>query len=189
MEYQKKPDLYGPFWIIWTLVVVLTISGNLSRWFEYENPDKHFSYVFSIVPISISVLFGIVIGLPMGLRFVIKCFGSESSQIPILHGIGIYAYSFTSFIVVSLLCGAIPINFIQWILIIYAAATSILFIMSTYWAELSTTLDSQKRMLVIGGICAVQLTLLLTFKLYFFKNVSPPEHHLKKTDIIDSDMP
>jgi protein YIPF1/2 len=79
MEYQKKPDLYGPFWIIWTLVVVLTIAGNLSRWMEYEDPDKHFSYEISIVPISISVLFGIVIGVPVGLRFVMKIFGSESS--------------------------------------------------------------------------------------------------------------
>lgn len=32
MEYQKKPDLYGPFWLIWTLVVVITISGNLNKY-------------------------------------------------------------------------------------------------------------------------------------------------------------
>jgi len=76
MEYQKKPDLYGPFWILWTLVVVLTIAGNLHRYWEYENPSKHFTYTFNIVPISISILFGIGIGLPVGLRFVIKCFGN-----------------------------------------------------------------------------------------------------------------
>ena len=77
MEYQKKPDLYGPFWIIWTLVVVLTIAGNLSRWFEYDNTDKTFKYEISIAPISISLLFTTVIGVPMGLRFAMKCFGSE----------------------------------------------------------------------------------------------------------------
>lgn len=86
----------------------------------------------------------------------------------------------------SLLCGAIPFDFIQWILIIYAAATSILFIMSTYWAELSTSLDSKKRMIVIAAICVVQLTLLLTFKLYFFKNVAPAAHH-KKVGLVTPD--
>ena len=47
-----------------------------------------------------------------------------------------------------------------------------MFLISTYWADLSTTLDSKKRLAVIGGICATQLTLLLIFKLYFFKHVS-----------------
>ena len=171
MEYQKKPDLYGPFWIIWTLVVVLTISGNLSRYLEYDDP-KDFTYTFSIVPISISVLFGLSIGLPFALMMVVKCFGSTESTVPVLHGVGIYAYSFSSFLVASLLCGAIPVEFVQWILIIYSAITSCLFIISTYWADLSTTLDSKKRAIVIAGICITQLTLLLIFKLYFFKHVS-----------------
>ena len=44
-EYKKKPDLYGPFWIIVTLVVVLTISGNLARWLSISDKYK-FSYNF-----------------------------------------------------------------------------------------------------------------------------------------------
>lgn len=177
MEYQKKPDLYGPFWILWTLVVVLAIAGNLHRYWEYADPSKHFTYTFNIVPVSISILFGVGIGLPVALKVVIKFFGNgNDTSVPILHGIGIYAYSFSSFLFASLMCGAIPNEFIHWVLIIYSAVTSILFIISTYWADLSNTLDSRKRMLVIGGICAVQFTLLLIFKLYFFKHVAPPEH-------------
>ena len=57
-------------------------------------------------------------------------------------------------------------------MIIYSAMTSIMFLVATYWADLSTTLDSQKRIVVIIGICVTQLTLLLIFKLYFFKHVS-----------------
>ena len=91
---------------------------------------------------------------------------------PTLSGIGIYAYSFSSFLVSSILCGFIQNNFVQWILIIYSAMTSIMFLVATYWADLSTTLDSQKRIVVIIGICVTQLTLLLIFKLYFFKHVS-----------------
>ena len=74
--YKQKPDLYGPFWILATLVVILTISGNLARYFETEDKSK-FEYSFKIVPIAISALFGIVLALPMGLRLFIKFFGDR----------------------------------------------------------------------------------------------------------------
>mmetsp|Transcript_999 Transcript_999/g.1795 ORF Transcript_999/g.1795 Transcript_999/m.1795 type:complete len:185 (-) Transcript_999:165-719(-) len=170
-EYSNKPDLYGPFWILWTLVVVLTIAGNLSRYLEEEDTSK-FTYTFHIVPISISVLFGIGIGLPLAIRFIVNMVGSGDSTVPLLHGIGIYCYSFSSFLISSLLCGMIPIEIIQWLLIIYSALTSIMFLVSTYWADLSATLDSSKRLVVVAGICSTQLTLLLIFKLYFFHHVS-----------------
>jgi len=171
MEYQKKPDLYGPFWLLWTLVVVLTISGNLSRYLEFDDPSQ-FTYTFNIVPTSISVLFGIVIFVPFTIKMAIRFFGHSDPQVPLLHGIGIYSYSFSSFLFASLLCGAIPVEWVQWLLIIYSACTSLMFLTSVYWAELSTTMDSKKRTIVIAGICCVQLTLLCIFKLYFFKHVS-----------------
>lgn len=171
MEFQKKPDLYGPFWLLWTLVVVLTISGNLNRYLEFEN-KKDFTYVFNFVPIAISVLFGVVVGVPVGIRLAIKFFGHTEPQVPLLHGIAIYAYSFSSFLMVSLLCGAIPVPWVQWLLIIYAACTSMMFVSSVYFAELSSSMEPNKRLIVIGILCLVQLMLLLVFKLYFFHHVS-----------------
>lgn len=156
---------------MWTLVVVLTISGNFARYLEMEDPDD-FTYTFHIIPVAASVLFGIGIGLPVAIRLVVTWFGHTASTVPALTGVGIYAYSFSSFLISSILCGFIPNNGVQWILILYSAATSIMFLISTYWADLSTTLDSQKRIIVIAGICATQISLLLVFKLYFFKHVS-----------------
>jgi hypothetical protein len=99
------------------------------------------------------VLFGIGIGLPLGIKMVVQCFGHQQSSVPTLTGIGIYAYSFSSFLISSILCGFIPNNVVQWVLIIYSALTSIMFLVATYWADLSTTLDSQKRIIVVLGIC------------------------------------
>ena len=31
--FKAKPDLYGPLWIYTTLIIMLAISGNLSRYF------------------------------------------------------------------------------------------------------------------------------------------------------------
>ena len=151
--------------------MILTISGNLSRYLETEDSSK-FTYTFHIVPIAVSVLFGIGIGLPLGIRFVVNFMGTSPSQVPVLHGVGIYCYSFSSFLVSSLFCGFIPLNWLQWMLILYSTLTSVMFLVSTYWADLSTTLDARKRALVVTAICVVQVSLLLVFKLYFFHHVS-----------------
>ena len=157
-------------------MVVITISGNLSRFLEFDDPED-FTYTFSFVPTAMSILFGIVLIVPFGIRMAIKFFGEKEPTVPLIHGIGIYAYSFSSFLVSSLLCGAIPVPVIQWVLIIYSAATSMMFISSVYMSELSSTMESRRRMILIGLLCAIQFTLLLVFKLYFFKHVSaaPPK--------------
>jgi len=110
-SYVNKPDLYGPFWIIWTLVVILTISGNFSRYLEFEDP-MDFTYNFNIVPVSIGILFGCCVGIPVILKFYIAIFGEGAATVPVLHGIGIYAYSFSSFLLSSLVCGMLPYEWI-----------------------------------------------------------------------------
>lgn len=48
---EKKPDLYGPFWIYATLVFMVAVAGNISNYIAH--PDKAvFKYNFSFVPIS-----------------------------------------------------------------------------------------------------------------------------------------
>lgn len=88
--------------------------------------------------------------------------------------VGIYGYSFTSFLVTALLC-AVPIQTLQWIAIIYSAVTSAGFLMITMWNDLNSeanAVDPKKRLIIIALICGVQVAFLLIFKLYFFKNVS-----------------
>jgi hypothetical protein len=92
-------------------VVILTISGNLARWLSISDKYK-FSYNFEIFPIAMSVLFGICSGLPISIKLIVNFIGNKKSEIPLLHGIGIYCYSFSSFLVTSLLCGVIPISWV-----------------------------------------------------------------------------
>lgn len=92
-------------------MIVLTISGNLARWLGISDKSK-FSYDFKIFPIAISVLFGICSGLPISIKLIVTLIGDKKSQVPILHGIGIYCYSFSSFLISGLLCGAIQISWV-----------------------------------------------------------------------------
>ena len=92
-----------------TLVIVLTIMHNLSTYLELpeENKDQ-FSYDFRVLPISVTVLFAASIGLPFAIQMAVKCFGSAEVSIPLLHGVGIYCYSYSSFLITSVLCGFFP---------------------------------------------------------------------------------
>lgn len=87
---------------------------------------------------------------------------------------GIYGYSFTSFLVTALLC-AVPIASLQWVFIAYSALTSAGFLAATLGKDLNSegvNLDVKKRLAIVGFICAVQITFLLIFKFYFFKSIS-----------------
>mmetsp|Transcript_42067 Transcript_42067/g.64478 ORF Transcript_42067/g.64478 Transcript_42067/m.64478 type:complete len:161 (-) Transcript_42067:26-508(-) len=154
-----------------TLVVILTISANLARYFEYDD-KKEFAYTFHIVPLAMTVLLGYGIGVPFGLRLVVNFFGTQKSSMPVMHGIGIYCYSFSSFLISTLLCGFFYSGAIQTLLILYSAVTSVMFLISIYWADLSTTLESSKRTFVVGAICIVQLILLIQFRANFFEHVT-----------------
>jgi hypothetical protein len=88
--------------------------------------------------------------------------------------VGIYGYSYTSFLVTAILF-AIPVTALQWILLTYSAVTSAGFLAATFWKDLqseSNSLNVKQRAVVIGLMAAVQIGFLLLFKFYFFANVS-----------------
>lgn len=43
-----NPDLYGPFWIATTVVIILFLSGTINRWLE-EKGDEHYAYDFKLL--------------------------------------------------------------------------------------------------------------------------------------------
>lgn len=108
--YHAKPDLYGPFWILTSLIATLFIAGNLSRYLKVGK-DK-FEYNFSVIPIAAGILYGVGIGLPVLVHSSQRWFGTNTRPAtPLASAIGIYGYSFSSFLLVSILC-AIPVNWL-----------------------------------------------------------------------------
>ena len=71
--YHAKPDLYGPFWILTSLIAALFISGNISRYVRLGKAD--FKYNFTVIPVAASIIYGVGIGLPLLLHYAIKYFG------------------------------------------------------------------------------------------------------------------
>ena len=104
--YKDKPDLYGPFWIYTTLIIIIAISGNLSRYFELGSND--FTYNYNFIPIAATVLYSMALGLPFALKFLMRLLGSNFFNGTFIEIVGIYGYSFTSFLITALIC-AVPI--------------------------------------------------------------------------------
>ena len=71
--YKDKPDLYGPFWVYTTLVIMLAVAGNLSRYMQMDN----FTYNFNFIPVAATVLYCMALGLPMALKLVMRFVGVE----------------------------------------------------------------------------------------------------------------
>ena len=132
-EYNRKPDMYGPIWILKTLIVVITVATNFSR---YLLSSGDFTYQLTVFPIAFGYLFGICLGLPIGIYYFVKCFGDRESTVTLVYGIGMYSYSFTAFLLSTLICGFVTNSIVRWILLSYSTLTSIIFLINVYWIDL-----------------------------------------------------
>ena len=73
--YKDKPDLYGPFWIYTTLIIMLAIAGNLSRYFQMGSAG--FTYNFNFIPVAATVLYSMALGLPLALKVLMRFLGVD----------------------------------------------------------------------------------------------------------------
>ena len=167
--FSEAPDLYGPFWILTTIVCTVFIAGNFERYMRSSEEEK-FEYNFRLVPVAAMILYGIGLGLPLLTKFLLNLYGLQENTRPLAVTAGIYGYSFSSFILTTLIC-AVPYDLIQWLAIGYSAVVSLVFLIRMYWEDFKENLDGKIRWIAILILCCVQLALLLTFKLYFFKHV------------------
>eukprot|EP00347_Sterkiella_histriomuscorum_P019422 403341685 len=169
-SYKSKPDLYGPFWIYTTLIMILSISGNYSMYLQSSASETNFVYNFNYIPIAATIIYCTGLGMPFALKLIMRFMGANFFSGTFIEIAGIYAYSFTSFLITAFVC-AFPISGLQWTFVIYSAITSTGFLIATFWSDLSETLDAKKRLIVIAFICGVQVMFLMIFKFYFFQHV------------------
>jgi hypothetical protein len=87
---------------------MLSISGNFSRYLQSNTNGTKFSYDYNYIPIATTVVFSIGLGLPFGLKLLMRVLGSNFFSGTFIEILGIYAYSFTSFLITAFIC-AIPI--------------------------------------------------------------------------------
>lgn len=97
---EGNPDLYGPFWIATTVVVILFLTGTISQYLA-KNHDDHFAYDFKLLSGAAGLIYGYTGILPIGLWATLKWFGSESANL--LECWALYGYANIIWIPVALI--------------------------------------------------------------------------------------
>ena len=160
---ENSPDLYGPFWIYTTFIVLVSSCGSLTRTIQ-GNRDQNFFQEF--IPTASLLIYFIGFGVPLFLSLLSKLFGAK---INIVSVICIYGYSYTIFLPIIIVC-SIPNQLLQWILLAYAifSSTSLIIINISK----SFVNSGKGKFAVIIIICIFQIVIFFVLKLYFFKHLN-----------------
>lgn len=193
LSYIKpNPDLYGPFWISTTLLIILAISSNFGDFFNWYrafkdlqsripspngsgispfNPgDKtldQWTNDFSKLTISAFVIYFYVFVLPIVLWVFMKW---KNISISFIQLVSLYGYGMFPLIPFVILM-TINYEIARWVFISLAALISILFITVNLIWELKDTLPGAEKLLLLGIIAYmvfIHLIFCLFLKIYFF---------------------
>jgi protein YIPF1/2 len=97
---EGNPDLYGPFWIATTVIVILFLTGTISSSLAHDDDDP-FSYDFKLLSGAAGLIYGYTGILPIGLWGLLKWFGSESANL--MECWALYGYANIIWIPVALI--------------------------------------------------------------------------------------
>jgi hypothetical protein len=120
---RENPDLYGPFWILTTIVFLLSSTGNLARYFNNWEKSE-FIFKLTLVRYAVLIVYSLGIGFPLVLGLLLGLFQSIVTPIQVIC---LYGYSLSSFILVLILC-VIPSNIFHWLLMLYGVLNSSAFL-------------------------------------------------------------
>ena len=155
---SNKPDLYGPFWIATTLIVVSSASGSFAQYLSGVRKDD-----IDKVTASAAFFYGYVTILPLAIWGLLIY---HKKPMRLLNLIGIYGYAMSVFIPTAILC-TVPNTIVRWCLILFAAAVSGLSIVMNVKENFLQALQG-KGALYLAGISVIHLGLAIGLKLYFF---------------------
>ncbi len=161
---EKNADLYGPFWILTTIIFIITFAANLSNYFN--NPEQ-FVYNFNFVPYAALVIYGFGFGTPIVIfllmRFVFRV------EIALMTNVCVYGYSFAILGPVLLAC-VIPSDLVEALLLLGWLVCSSFFLLWNVLKFIAEKAEKSKY-IILGLILGIQVVLFLTLKFYFYAQV------------------
>ena len=174
LNIGTTPDLYGPIWIVITLIFTIGISGNIASYLQSAGHKFEWHYNFHLVSYASSAIITYVLLVPLALwaflRYTVKNEEidmdiEESPFIPsLLSLLCLYGYSLAVYIPVSILW-TIQYSLLQWLLVITGALLSGSVLVFTLMPALK---NSKFSIFLTPGILGLHFVLAAGFMLYFF---------------------
>ena len=161
---ESSPDLYGPFWVTTTLILLIAVCSNLASYLDWRygpNDGKGtWSYDFAKLSVACSVLYSLITWVTVVLYFFLARAGQGRGLIELVSVMG---YSLTPLLLVSLLL-VIPLSLLQWVVVALGCVVQSWFMVKNVWVDRSNA----KVTPVIAALVAGDVGLALLFKWYFF---------------------
>lgn len=175
---EDRVDLYGPLWIMLTLIVEIAVVGFINYQIDVATmaielkggkiPTQMMAY-YSLTKIARAgfVCIAYFILNPLLLMLLIK-YVLMVPQIQFLWLFAIYGYSFTIFIITTVL-NVVPLDWLRWVFLGVSGLVSLFFI----WVEMYTLLKDRlnqgitKFILICLVLALSHLVFVLALKQYF----------------------
>jgi len=165
---EGNPDLYGPFWIATTVVLILFLGGTISQYLA-ETDKGSFAYDFKLLSGAAGLIYGYTFVIPVALFFALRYFGSELANL--LECWALYGYANLIWILVALISWS-PVTILNWIFVGIGFSVSITFLLRNLYPVLSAT-DHQTSKILLILVVALHLGLSIAIKILFFAHGSP----------------
>ncbi|KAI1272580.1 hypothetical protein F5Y07DRAFT_379551 [Xylaria sp. FL0933] len=165
---EGNPDLYGPFWIATTVVLILFLGGTISQYLANKGAGP-FAYDFELLSGAAGLIYGYTLVIPVVLYGALRYFGSESANL--LECWALYGYSNLIWIPVALISWS-PLTILNWVFVGVGWAVSVFFLLRNLYPVLSAT-DRQTSKILLVLVVALHMGLALAIKILFFAAGSP----------------
>ncbi|KAG8627386.1 hypothetical protein KVT40_004869 [Elsinoe batatas] len=163
-----NPDLYGPFWIATTVVVILFLTGTISSYLA-STGREHYTYDFALLSGAAGLVYGYTFVLPLGLWGVLRWFGSESANV--LECWALYGYANLIWIPVALVSWS-PLTVLNFVFVGVGFAVSVVFLVRNLYPVLSVS-DVKTSKILLIVVVALHAGLAIAIKILFFAHGSP----------------
>lgn len=163
-----NPDLYGPFWIATTVVVILFLTGTISQKLDQEN-KAHFAYDFKLLSGAAGLIYGYTLFVPLGLWAALRWFGAQGLEL--VECWALYGYSNLFWIGVALLSWS-TLDGLNYALVGVGFAISVFFLVKNLFPVISATEKKISQVLLVV-VVVLQAGLAVAIKILFFSHKSP----------------
>ena len=167
---SPRVDLYGPFWIMCTLIIVTCIVSQFTEYVDsfFTNADEVSKFDIERVASCASLMFTYFIFVPLFIHIIFKCSTVRKKGSPgFIWFLAVYGYSFTIFIPASI-AYMVPLSLARWVILVTAGLISLFFICKELISAATQNLTGQKVKLVALVLACLHggLVILLRYK-YF----------------------
>ncbi|KAN0139307.1 hypothetical protein V8E53_002808 [Lactarius tabidus] len=145
------PDLYGPFWVLTTLIFTLFVTSSLAHSIVSYLSSDPVEYDFALLSTAVGLVYAYGIGVP-GWKMV--------------EAAAVWGYAMFVWIPVSILC-IVPIALLRWVLCGIAFALSGYFLVANIYPVFASADQKSIRLLIIV-VAVLHTVVALLFKVLFF---------------------